>query len=258
MPGALHIDTPADGVLRLTISNPAKRNALDHTILDGIAHAVRDADARCIVLTGATGCSARATTSATSRRTCSPRRPRSSSPTPSPARSTRSTPPTCRRSPRSRPHDRRRSGAGARLRPAHRGRRHQARHAAREARARLLAHGAAALHRHGRRRAHARAVPAGPQHPRAPRARLGPGQRGRRGSDLDEAALDWASELAATRRSRSGNKRVIRELLRAKGELDPDVEAELIALREACFASEDMKEGVRAFGEKRPARWQGR
>ena len=49
-----------------------------------------------------------------------------------------------------------------------------------------------------------------------------------------------------------------RELLNAEGELDPDVEAELIALREACFASEDMKEGVRAFGEKRPARWQGR
>ena len=55
-----------------------------------------------------------------------------------------------------------------------------------------------------------------------------------------------------------GNKRVIRELLRAEGELDPDVERELIALREACFASEDMKEGVRAFGEKRPARWRGR
>ena len=55
-----------------------------------------------------------------------------------------------------------------------------------------------------------------------------------------------------------GNKRVIRELLRAEGELDPDVERELIALREACFASEDMREGVRAFAEKRPARWRGR
>ena len=55
-----------------------------------------------------------------------------------------------------------------------------------------------------------------------------------------------------------GNKRVIRELLRAEGELDPDVERELIALREACFASEDISEGVRAFAEKRPARWRGR
>src|SRR3954467_14193896 len=37
------------------ISNPGKRNALDHAILDGIAHAVRDTDARCIVLTGEHG-----------------------------------------------------------------------------------------------------------------------------------------------------------------------------------------------------------
>jgi enoyl-CoA hydratase/carnithine racemase len=79
------------------------------------------------------------------------------------------------------------------------------------------------------------------------------------GSDLEEVALDWARELAANAPlSVQGNKRVIRELLRAEAELDPDVEAELIALREACFASEDMKEGVRAFAEKRPARWQGR
>jgi enoyl-CoA hydratase/carnithine racemase len=79
------------------------------------------------------------------------------------------------------------------------------------------------------------------------------------GTDLEETALDWATELAANAPlSLQGNKRVIRALLRAEAELDPDVERELIALREACFASEDMKEGVRAFGEKRPARWQGR
>ena len=79
------------------------------------------------------------------------------------------------------------------------------------------------------------------------------------GSDLEETALEWATELAANAPlSVQGNKRVIRELLRARAELDPDVERELIALREACFASEDMKEGVRAFGEKRPARWRGR
>ena len=51
---------------------------------------------------------------------------------------------------------------------------------------------------------------------------------------------------------------MLRELLNATGALDPAVEAELIALRKACFASEDLREGVRAFGEKRRARWKGR
>ena len=75
--------------------------------------------------------------------------------------------------------------------------------------------------------------------------------------ELQAAALDWAVELAANAPlSVRGNKRVLRELLRAP--LDPDVERELIALREACFASEDMREGVRAFAEKRPPHWQGR
>ena len=77
--------------------------------------------------------------------------------------------------------------------------------------------------------------------------------------DLEGEALDWAGELAANAPlSVRGNKRVLRALLAAEGPLDPQVEAELIALRKACFASEDLQEGVRAFGEKRPARWQGR
>ena len=58
MPGQLLIDEPADGVLRLTLSNPAKRNALDHPLLDAIAHAVASAPgrgARAILLTGEEG-----------------------------------------------------------------------------------------------------------------------------------------------------------------------------------------------------------
>ena len=35
--GKLLIDEPAAGVVRMTISNPAKRNALDHPILDAIS-----------------------------------------------------------------------------------------------------------------------------------------------------------------------------------------------------------------------------
>jgi enoyl-CoA hydratase/carnithine racemase len=78
-------------------------------------------------------------------------------------------------------------------------------------------------------------------------------------ADLEEEALGWAEELAANAPlSVRGNKRVIRELGRAAGDLDPDVERELIELRRACFGSEDLREGVRAFAEKRPARWRGR
>jgi enoyl-CoA hydratase/carnithine racemase len=78
-------------------------------------------------------------------------------------------------------------------------------------------------------------------------------------SDLESAALDLAQDLAANAPlSVRGNKRVIRELLAAEGRLDPEVQNELIELREASFHSEDMREGVRAFGEKRPARWKGR
>lgn len=77
--------------------------------------------------------------------------------------------------------------------------------------------------------------------------------------DLEEAALGWATELAANAPlSVRGNKRVIREILKAEAQLDPEVERELIALREASFRSDDLREGVRAFGEKRPARWRGR
>jgi enoyl-CoA hydratase/carnithine racemase len=79
------------------------------------------------------------------------------------------------------------------------------------------------------------------------------------GEELDAVSLDIAAELAANAPlSQAGNKRVISALLAARGALAPDVEAELIELRRASFASADMREGMKAFAEKRPPRWQGR
>lgn len=77
--------------------------------------------------------------------------------------------------------------------------------------------------------------------------------------DVETTALSLATKLAGNAPlSLRGNKRVMRELLKAERELDPAIEQELIDLRHSCFDSEDFAEGVKAFAEKRPARWQGR
>jgi enoyl-CoA hydratase/carnithine racemase len=79
------------------------------------------------------------------------------------------------------------------------------------------------------------------------------------GDCLAEQALALAKEIAANAPlAQRGNKRVIDAVLSARARLDPAVERELVELRRACFASEDFREGVRAFAEKRPARWAGR
>jgi enoyl-CoA hydratase/carnithine racemase len=76
--------------------------------------------------------------------------------------------------------------------------------------------------------------------------------------ELEAVALQVAGELAGNAPlSQLGNKRVIAELLDAEGELLAEVEEELIGLRRASFASRDMREGMKAFAEKRSPRWRG-
>ena len=263
MAGQLLIDEPLDGVRRLTISNPAKRNALDHAVLDGIADAVRRADhedVRCLVLTGAHGMFSSgydigdlpddvfaeeaerlvahpfADAIAALHATDIP---------------TLAVLPghtiggglelavTC---------DLRiaRDGIHLGMPPAklglvysHTGLRRFL-HIVGEARTREL-------FLLGRNVDARTALAWGLVNEIAGAA------------DLEGEALAWAAELAANAPlSVRGNKRVLRALVEARSRLDPAVEAELIALRRACFASDDLREGVRAFAEKRPARWSGR
>jgi len=76
---------------------------------------------------------------------------------------------------------------------------------------------------------------------------------------LADHAVELAADIAAgAPLANRGNKRVIRAVLQTGTALAPDVERELIELRRACFSSEDFREGIRAFGEKRPPEWRGR
>jgi enoyl-CoA hydratase/carnithine racemase len=76
---------------------------------------------------------------------------------------------------------------------------------------------------------------------------------------LNAATLSLAGEIAANAPlAQRGNKAIINAVLGAAWEMDPTLQAELVALRRACFSSADFREGVRAFSAKRPPVWQGR
>jgi enoyl-CoA hydratase/carnithine racemase len=263
MAGQLLIDEPLDGVRRLTISNPAKRNALDHEILDGIAQAVRaagDDGTRCLVLTGAHGMFSSGYdigdipedvfATEAEKLVAHPFTSAIDALDATDVATVAALPGhtiggglelalAC---------DLRigRDGIMLGMPPAklglvysHTGLRRFL-HAIGEPRTRQL-------FLLGRNVDARTARDWGLLHEVAG------------AEDLEGMALDWAAELAANAPlSVRGNKRVLRALLAADAALAPEVEAELIALRKACFASDDLKEGVKAFGEKRPARWQGR
>lgn len=78
------------------------------------------------------------------------------------------------------------------------------------------------------------------------------------GEDFDSEAVAFAAAIAANAPlSMKGNKQAMKTII-DNPVLSDDQVQELVELRESCFSSEDFLEGITAFGEKRKANWTGR
>jgi len=78
-------------------------------------------------------------------------------------------------------------------------------------------------------------------------------------AELEGEVLEAASTIAAhSALAQAGNKRLLERLRGARRQLDPALEAELEQLQRACFAAPDLREGIAAFNAHREPRWDPR
>ncbi len=76
--------------------------------------------------------------------------------------------------------------------------------------------------------------------------------------DFQDESVAFAAGIAANAPlSMRGNKQII-DTITENPVLSTEQVAELVALRESCFSSEDFLEGITAFAEKRKPNWTGR
>jgi enoyl-CoA hydratase/carnithine racemase len=258
-PGRLLVDEPAAGVVRLTISNPQRRGALDHAILDALARMVPQLDARCVMLTG-------------QGKTFSAGYDLGALPNEPPAEADRLVAHPFAAAldaldaypyPTLAALNGHAIGGGLELALSCDLRISTAAATFRMPPARL---GLVYSHTGIQKFIDAIGAPrtrelflVGRRIDAATAAAWGLVNRVAEDGRLEAEALALAVELAGgAPLAQRGNKRVIRELVAARGGLDPRVEQELLELRRACFSSADFQEAVRAFAEKREPRWRGR